>query len=662
MCHTVRNLFALSTAYPVFWLLVPKSESESHFPGKTLLAFSDNCATIRYCGEGANENIFVTGARDCTGVEQFHERLGELLVQDDRVHTKLTAKEAYLASELQRIGQNPNNRVVLIEDLMVNQEKDMAVLADLLVDMTKRNPIMKALFQTRNNKLFDNITELKQALEKLHSVGHILWYSKCQSLNNWVFLSPQWVADMIGRLIRYDAVKKLSKEDRKRLSNEIQRFKEEAVIPIALLHSFEHWKDAGAFQCEAATKLLNELDLLCWAPQRGVLDAYFVPFQLYNKNLDVQTKPFTLPPVPRSLERLVPAVSVGRGKFKREYYHKDAESLEGRHLQYQFLCVNGFAEGVFCRFLARIQPYVDLDFSTLSKMGVVARSPTGCKFLIEEHKFYYRGWNRKVLKEGGALLITGLQEIGATVDFMNTMALMSEEVDRMVNNYTGILSGVFIAYMDLRSDKLVVAQRRRLEHWQTLALTSKQMKTREMWVYVEGEDGDKVEKRLDLLIPEAVTRISTKFSGRYLQPICQVRNSYFGKAQIVLTNVNSWLREMTGRNDNSRLKIIHLKLAQVLESLLQYCANGNNTGQSGYPVYCKNLESDKSVPSLERPEKQVWKHVERIYQAGAETVTLESNENLLDVCRALLQYLEEKAINREFNPVHTVLGGYVNAG
>ena len=636
-----------------------KSEDEAKFAGKTIATYAEKFPKLNFAGSGSSKSIFVTGSRDSFGIEQLHEKLGKLLRSNAKVHVKLTPKEDFLAARLAHIGRDPSNYVVAIKDLPNDRRRDKVVLADLLVESRRRNPIMAAMFAPANNntdRVFESMEELRDALKKLHSIGHVLWYSECENLSNWVFLSPQWVADMIGSLIRYDAVDTLNEADSAKMKHEIARFRDEAVIPIQLLHRFEHWRDAGNIQRRTVTKLLNELDLLCWAPQRGMRDAYFVPFQLRNPDLKVSAKPYVLPSIPRQLSRLVPDPKFSRDKFERKYYEEDDSLLKKKHVQYQILCVNGFAEGVFCRFLARIQPYVELDFSTLSKMGVVARDPSGCKFLIEEHKFYYKGWNRKVLDSGGALLITGLEESRGKRSFWNTMVLLTDEVDRMVNDYSGILSGVFITYIDLDTKKLIISQRRKMEYLQKQALKNGVENTRQISVYVEGEGKDLQKIPLSRILPE----VTKKADGElYSKPYSTRRNNFLGKSRAVVTNMDKWLEVNRDEEDESRMKIIHFELAQLLESFLQHTENGNEVGQSGFDVYCRNIREDPDIKEDDLADK-----ISSVYEAdvtGATRVTMESNERLLAICKKLLKAVEKKAIRKEFEPDQKTPGGFVNA-
>ena len=639
-----------------------KPESEKVFPGDTITKFAEKFPHVHFTGPQAT-SIFEMEAHESAGLENLHMKLGNLLQTHEEVHEELLPKEVLLASELERIGQNPDHYVISLKDLTDGRKPNKFVLADAVVGKKPKNQVLSNFFVTKNR--FANIDELRSALKKMHTTGHILWYSKCENLNNWIFPNVQWVSDMIGSLIRFDAIDTLSSEDQERLADEIQRFKTQAVLPVQLLHSFEFWKTAGKFQRKILSKLLNELDLLCWAPQRGVKDAYFVPFQLRNSSLKVSARPYKLPPMPEQLRRMVPEVKFGRSKFTRDYYKIDDSKLDKRHVQYQFLCVNGFAEGVFCRFLARIQPYVELDLTTVSKMGVVARDAADNTFLIEEHKFYYKGWNRKVLDSGGALLITGLKENVVNPLFWETMVLLTDEADRMVDAYSGILSGVFITYMDLTQPnrhRLVIGQRRKLEFVQKKALESGIGKTSKVGIYLydSPEDPSKAKRLLlSVLLPEVITSGSERFP---LKPISTRRNNFLGKANAIIKSLDTWLEVNRQVEDESRMKIIHFELAQLLESFLQYFANKKEVGQSGYRFYCENIKDDEDLMSR---DKAMHDEVASIYGSdvtGATRVTMNSNDKLMRVCKVFVAAIQAKVERGEFKPAGKALGGYVNAG
>lgn len=536
-----------------------------------------------------NGHVFCTSSKDDSGLRNLQQELTHLFSEESKDFCEdLPPTYIQLANMLEELGCMRRTRVLPIESIPEIQysERDGLDKGESLCGMFVDKKGKKRLFKDKDG--------LKRALAKLNKVGQVAWFQKSESLNNWVFLSPYWLTTMINSIIRDDMFS-FSKEDvlssltndsleegddegRQRFQRQKEEFAESGIIAKELLFCMDHWKEATRLQRELMILVLNQMDVMSPCPhefkQEGatpgdaLAEQFFIPF--YRKNSVEKETQLThnivqLPDIPVQLEKLFPKIeqlTPSTKTFRQRHMNYTNEQLNGKHVQYQFLFVNGFPEGIFLRLLVRIQPYVRINYSTASEAGAIVHDPKGCEFILEEHR-KYKGWNSKTLP-GGALLLTGIRKDGDAESFWNTIVLLTSEIGGLLDSYRGLLTGVFIAFYeltDLVSNTVIVAQRRKMEEMQRELLTRGNLSSSEIFLDL----GSDLRIPLTRILPEVCEAVG---GGALQDPVTLKRRSYFGKVKAVLDNVDAQLLEGSGDFWKGRLKIMHMELMQILESLL----------------------------------------------------------------------------------------------
>ena len=607
-----------------------------------------------------NGHVFCTSSRDDTGLRNLQKELTDMFLEEaSNFCLDLPKSYIQLAIKLEELGCLRRTRILPIEPIPPIQFNED--------DGLGQGESLSAMFVDKGKeRLFSNVRQLKQALADLNKVGQVIWFRKSESLNNWVILSPHWLTTMINSVIRHDMFSYsvddilasvtndfLTGNDREghaRFEQQKERFAETGIIAKELLFCMHNWKEATRLQRELIILVLNQMDILCSCPHEfkegpgteldALTEEFFVPF--YRKNAVDKPNELThnivrLPDIPVQLYKLFPKIEPiedGGKTYRAQHMNYTNEMLNGKHVQYQFLFVNGFPEGVFLRLLVRIQPYVSINYSTATEGGAVVHDPNGCEFIIEEHR-KYKGWNSKTLP-GGALLLTGIRKDGDEASFWNTIVLLTAEIGALLDTYRGLLTGVFVAFYeltDLVSNTVVIAQRRKMEEMQRELLSRGNLSSREIFLDL----GSDLRIPLTRILPETCAAVGAD----YLQdPVTLKRRSYFGKVQAVLDNIEAQLVDDGSEFWRGRLKIMHMEIMQILESLLlNFTVSKGGSETCWVHEYCETLLAhDPKLQDLVANIRRFYRD-EQLYMGPKPVFRKAFIRQRLAVCRELLVIL-----------------------
>ena len=441
-------------------------------------------------------------------------------------------------------------------------------------------------------KLFSNQDKLEAALELLHNTGYVLWYRNIPTLNDIVFLSPQWVVDMIKSVIRHDmftnridalnSVEHVDGMSAEELEEAKLRFRSDAILDIRVLYMLGIWRAAQITDRERVKMLflMNNLDLLTFLPENEDVEhsEVFIPLYLKQSFKDSQIVP-SKPKIPRDLA----ALFIGQD---REFEAEEKQlNFAGSHVQYRYLFANFYPEGVFLRLLVKIFAYAALSFEGVTDTAAKFELEKDCVIHVEEQRNYTGHYGEEL---PGALLITGIC-YKANADYANSLALFNCEVEALLRSFPGLEVGVFLGFIHEELGKVIVP-RDKCESLQLLKVQSYFSTGREL----ATDDIQLVLGRhrvpLIQLLPE-VYKVDNGSTGTPMP----VRRSFFGRTQAQLVNLKGQISS-TSSNRKSRLRVLHLELSKIIEQLLRMLCKTVGSGGHlirGWDNYFKYLKKQK---------------------------------------------------------------------
>ena len=441
-------------------------------------------------------------------------------------------------------------------------------------------------------KLFSNQDKLEAALELLHNTGYVLWYKNIPTLNDTVFLSPQWVVDMIKSVIRHDmftnridALKSVTDVDgmsAKELEEAKRRFRADAILDIRVLYMLGIWRAPQITDRERVKMLflMNNLDLLTFLPENEDVEhsEVFIPLYLKQSFKDselIQSKP----KIPRDLASLF----IGQDR----QFEAEPKQLvfAGSHVQYRYLFANFYPEGVFLRLLVKVFAYAALSFEGVTDTAVKFELEGECVIHVEEQRNYTGHYGEEL---PGALLITAICYDGKS-HYSNSLALFNCEVETLLRSFPGLEVGVFLAFMHEELGKVIVPRDRceqlQLVKVQNYVSTGKDLRTDEIQLVL-----GRYRVPLLQLLPEVY-----KGDESSMEMPMPVRRSFFGRTVAQLQNLKEQISSASAKK-NTRLRVLHLELSKIIEQLLRMLCKSVGSGGNlirGWDNYFKYLKRQK---------------------------------------------------------------------
>ena len=596
-----------------------------------------------------NNRVYFVSNTEYSGMPNLRTEIGTILNEpSSRTAQKLPSLYVYFAEYLEELGLA--DPLIPIEVGRNSGQEERLNLKFIFVG---------------SNRLFSSIGEMKAALADLHNLGFVLWYDNDDHLQNWVFLSRQWVSELIRSVIRHDMFSTVlpALGTKGQFVKEKQRFKGDAVLNAKLLYRFEKWVDTTLEQRRLLILLLKQLDLLAFMPEAATEKGaepqveYLIPFYLQRRLRESAkiTEERSLPAVPKQLARL----------FTKDRLTNDDmpdSKLKERHVQYMYLFENCNPHGALQRLLARITQYVEVDYSSLTPCGAKVTDPAGNEFIMEQHLGFHT-WNQKRIS--GAVLITGIRS-DTWNTFWNTMVLFQVEFeDLLTKSYPGVFAGVFIGMIQFRkgkSNRLIIARRSELEEFQLTSLKEKDGESTDELFF----DVDKnFQASLQHFLPELCERVSKpvlsesqrEVFGNFAvfeeegstftepaslfpidKPMRLQRKSYYGEIQAILANFQAQMNcEATFRQ--TRLKLIHRHLLRVVLSLLKQLTIAKGGDAFGDIHSYLDFLANKSMTGF-----QNWAAVIQTYHAVSKNLFVDNTkeiykmgvENVITACQGLL--------------------------
>lgn len=444
----------------------------------------------------------------------------------------------------------------------------------------------------KRSRLFNNQTKLERALELFHDTGRILWIRNNERLKDTVFLSPQWVAEVVQSVINrrmfssegsvLDTIEPDHKLDKETLRSLKVCFFEEGALDYRLLRRFPYWSRLSNVEFAKLLLLLKSFDLLCFMPRKfdGELAqlSSFIPFYLSSKK--------SPPRVPRELRELFKSThyETAADLEKETTLEAATEAYGGSHVQYKYVFVEYYPAGLMQRLLVRIWPFVLVDLVEATKQIVKVRSMCGSSIFLEEDA------TDKSKGAQGVLTITVVK--GEESNVWQTMNIVVGVLEEVLFTFPGLHVSVFVAFAS-RKHGAVVIPRAALERLQVRTIESKRVSTDALSFDHKGD-----EIQLSWVLPEVYSKTDAEGSIVIPQPIHLTRKCVNARLACMLANLQFQITRLTPEQQDERANIISTAFIEVFDSLLLHlCKQHGGSGVRGWDD-CFEFLKKKQVPSI----------------------------------------------------------------
>mmetsp|Transcript_15472 Transcript_15472/g.18054 ORF Transcript_15472/g.18054 Transcript_15472/m.18054 type:complete len:1172 (-) Transcript_15472:66-3581(-) len=633
----------------------------------------------------------VTSTEGLKGVRQLEEEIRDMIVQPEKYNISMEFPKTYvdLVDRIQAyvtrstIGGNKS-----FLGFSKDKTKDKSRKTSQKQKLKPMIPLVALYkdFVGDRKKSFRTKRELENALSLLHDTGYILWFKNIAFLRDQVFVSPQWVVDMIKSVLRHnmfhesgsgrlDLVPKPITMSPDEYAGAIDDFKKRALLDMRVLREFPYWRDATEDEQFHLLALMEHFDLMFETPQ-DLLDKtsrpkYFIP--LYLKTSFGQRDPAEL----EAAETIDLAQMLGEIKGEDEIpepihiakgissglfdtgvtrsnlliHNVAAEETVDQdgpsHIQWRYEFVKTFPEGMFLRMLVRCHPFISYDFQHPPSENLLKASTAGgvIVFLQEERDKY---------DIAGALVLTCIKSPESKSDLWEAFNLFAFAIEDLMSGFAGLESQVFITVMHPTIGR-VILPRESIEQ-QQLNTWSK-TKTKSISIIVEGE-----KVLLDHLVPSLYILPRGKKHPKGFQMTPElVRLSKVAMLNFSILNMREQV-EQGSELGSSRVPVLARTMLDVIDLLLRNIHEATKARESdiyedmdGGMKMVKSLNV-KNMSEIQTGVDKLRNLTDNLFYNRKKMLATHINISMLKVCMNATEMLfdiqEDKMVNKAYRLKH----------